>query len=138
MKLICCQAINLTALSYGQFIKFLCLTFAKAKSIFTSLSKDVVDTRHLMFPSAPARFIAAAAGVLAWPEHAIGMVGHLFEGHRPEDVGGFTFGFGLRAGTGAEVRGGKPGQEMTHQIGHGPKHLGIPVITWQGSGCTRR
>ena len=57
MKLNCCQAINLTALSYGQFIKFLCLTFAKAKSIFTSLSKDVVDTRHLMFPTAPARFV---------------------------------------------------------------------------------
>ena len=124
MKLNCCQAINLTALSYGQFTKFLCLTFAKAKSIFTSLSKDVVDTRHLMFPTAPARFIAAAAGVLAWPEHAIGMVGHLFEGHRPEAVGRF----GVH---GAWLGAGKPGQESTHQIGQGPEHLGVPVVAWQ-------
>jgi hypothetical protein len=87
----------------------------------------------------------AAAGVLAGPEHAIGVVGHLFEGHRPENVGdlpfGFGFGFGSRIGTGAEagicrgrvvavagLSGGQPGQEMTHQIGHGPKQLGVPVI----------
>ena len=76
----------------------------------------------------------ATAGLLAGPEHTIGMVGHLFEGHRPEDVGRFPCGFGLRAGTGAGVCSDQPRQEMTHQIRHGPEHLGIPVITWQGSG----
>jgi len=46
------------------------------------------------------------------------MVGHLFEGHRPEAVGRF----GVH---GAWLGGGKTGQEPTHQIGQGPEHLGI-------------
>jgi hypothetical protein len=62
--------------------------------------------------------------VLAWPEHAIGMVGHLFEGHRPEAVGRF----GVH---GAWLGAGKPGQEPTHQIGQGPEYLGVPVVAWQ-------
>jgi hypothetical protein len=52
------------------------------------------------------------------------MVGHLFEGHRPEDITAFLL-----------VLGDQPRQKPTHQIGHGAEHLVIPVITWQGSGC---
>jgi hypothetical protein len=52
------------------------------------------------------------------------MVGHLFEGHRPEDITAFLL-----------VLGDQPLQKPTHQIGHGAEHLVIPVITWQGSGC---
>jgi hypothetical protein len=52
------------------------------------------------------------------------MVGHLFEGHRPEDITAFLL-----------VLGDQPRQKPTHQIGHGAEHLVITVITWQGSGC---
>jgi hypothetical protein len=96
---------------------------------------------HLQEDNRP---LFAATRLMAGPEHAIGMVGHLFEGHRPEDVGGFPFGAGSRfeaeagagagAGAGNGVRcwvrggrhagvasaGGQPGQKVTDQIGQGP------------------
>ena len=69
---------------------------------------------------------SAATGVVAGPEHAIGMVGHLFEGDRPEAVG--RFGVPI-----AWPGGGQPRQELPHQIGQGAEHLGVPVIAGQGS-----
>ena len=118
--------------------------FSAKAAVKTSIGVHLNLQEHYRTP-------CATAGVLAGPEHAIGVVGHLLEGYRPEDVGGFTFGFGFRLGTGAEVgicrgrvvavagpSGGQPGQEMTHQIGHGPEQLGIPVITWQDSGWMGR
>jgi hypothetical protein len=69
------------------------------------------------------RKLGTATGVLAGPEHAIGMVGHLFEGDRPEVVGGFGV---------PSLCGGQPRQEATHQIGQGSEYLRIPVIALQG------
>jgi hypothetical protein len=76
---------------------------------------------HLQNDNRP---LFAAAGVLARPQHTIGMVDHLFECDRPKGVGRV----GIRI---TWLASGQPGQEVTHQVGQGPEHLGLPVIAWQ-------
>ncbi len=68
------------------------------------------------------RQLGAAAGVIAGPEHAIGVVGHLLEGHRPKHVGRVAVAWAR----------GHSGQEMAHQIGQRPEDFGIPVIAGYG------
>ena len=71
----------------------------------------------------------AAAAVLAGPKHAIGVVGHLFEGNGPEDVVRFAV---------AALGGGQPGQEMTHQVRQSLEDFGKPMIAVHGIRDGRR
>lgn len=71
--------------------------------------------------------LAATAGVIAGPQHAIpqhaiGVVGQLLEGHGPNHVGPVAVVWAR----------GQPGQEMAHQNGQRPEDLGIPVIAGHG------